>query len=107
MNNADEDVKVKIYIKNKGNLIANATVYLNTNGFGRLALKGFQIWNSQRFNERLKEKINISPPSKSVYGKSVYLLYFENPEGWNRLEQKIHEAYIYQKNYEMVEGHIS
>ena len=32
MNNADEDVKVKIYIKNKGNLIANATIYLKTNG---------------------------------------------------------------------------
>lgn len=107
MNNLDENVKIKIYVKNKGNLLANATVFLNTIECGVAVLKGFQIWNSRIFNNRLKENINISPPSVTFYGKSVCLVFFENPESWNRLEQKIYEAYLHQKNYEEVEGRIS
>lgn len=107
MNNEDENVKIKIYIRNKGKLLANVTVFLNTIEYGVVALKGFQIWNSRVLNCRLKEYINISPPSVTNFGKSIRIIFFENPEGWNRLEQKIYEEYIYQKNNEEVEGHIS
>ena len=64
-----QDVKIKVYIKDKDNLIANANVSLNTVLFGFVTIKGFQLWKSTHFNERLSESINITPPTKQGYGR--------------------------------------
>lgn len=88
-----QDVKIKVYIKDKGNLIANANISVNTILFGFITIKGFQIWKSPHFNERLQEAINIQPPSKLVFGKYIIQVYFENRDKWFELEQMIYDAF--------------
>jgi len=97
MNEVNEDVKVKIFIKGKDRLLANAVIYLDIGKYGTVALKGFQIWKSTMMNGRLGEYINISPPTKSIQGKLTYLYFFENSNGWYLLEKQIYNAYINQK----------
>lgn len=88
-----ENVKIVIYIKNIRALLANANLTLKTSEFGNIVIKGLPIWKSNRFNERLQENINITPPSKSNYGKYVDLVFFENKETWFEIERLIYSAY--------------
>ena len=87
------DVKITIIVKNKGNLLANANISLNTFEFDFVTIKGLQIWKSSRFNERLSEMINIKPPSIPKYGRYIDLVFFENEQKWYELELMIYEAF--------------
>src|SRR3989338_3273357 len=90
----DENVKIKITFPKKiTKLLANATVSLNTVEYGFITIKGFQIWPSPNMNTRLQEQINITPPSRQIYGKYMTFVYIENPESWQRLEERIYDAY--------------
>lgn len=97
--NRDEDVKINIiFKKDKGNLLANATVSINSVEFGYVTMKGFQIWRSRIFNERLQENINILPPTITPYGRPYTLIFFENPKKWQVLEEKIYSAFNQTRN---------
>lgn len=85
-----EDTKITIIIKNKGRLIANANVSIETVLYGFVTIKGFQIWISNRLNGRLQEYINISPPSILIYGKYSRQVFFEDEKKWEQLEEAIY-----------------
>jgi len=91
---SDGNVKIRIFIKNKNNLLANAIVSLETVYFGWITLKDFQIWRSKNLNNRLMEYINIKPLSRNIYGKWLERVYFEDQEKWFELEQRIYDAYF-------------
>ncbi|OGM14752.1 hypothetical protein A3A76_04100 [Candidatus Woesebacteria bacterium RIFCSPLOWO2_01_FULL_39_23] len=101
---SDGNVKIRIFIKNKNNLLANAIVSLETVYFGWITLKDFQIWRSQNLNNRLMEYINIKPLSRNIYGKWLERVYFEKPESWYELESKIYDAYFKAINEQGTEG---
>lgn len=86
------DVKISIFLKEQPNLIANATVSLKTIIFGFVTIKGFQVWRSNIFNGRLQEPINITPPTKQVFGKYTHQVFFESSKEWFALESKIYDA---------------
>lgn len=94
----DVDVKIKIVIKNKGNLLANATIHVSTYNYGFITIKSFQIWESHVFNNRLKDNVNIQPPGKVAYGHYYPHVFFEDPQKWYELEQEIYTAYLEKKN---------
>ena len=81
--------KIKIEIKNKGKLLANASVLLNTAEFGQINIKAFQIWQSVHLNTRLHSYINIKPPSQRYF----LFVFFEDEKGWVKLEKEIWESY--------------
>lgn len=95
MINEDVNKRITIILKeNKGNLLANAHISINTAEFGFVTIKGFQIWRSKNFNERLQEAINIQPPTKSSYGRPYKFVFFEDKKLWCELELIIYEEYI-------------
>ncbi|KKQ08913.1 hypothetical protein A3E66_04655 [Candidatus Daviesbacteria bacterium RIFCSPHIGHO2_12_FULL_37_16] len=101
---SDGIVKIRIFIKNKNNLLANAIVSLETVYFGWITLKDFQIWRSQNLNNRLMEFINIKPLSRNIYGKWLERVYFEDQEKWFELEQRIYDAYFKAINEQGTKG---
>ena len=92
------DVKIKVFIKDKNNLIANANVSLNTLDFGFVTIKGFQIWRSNVFNQRLNEQINITPPTKQTFGRYTQQVFFEDKDKWYELEAKIYDVFNNDRN---------
>ena len=91
----DEDLKIIIFFpKKEGKLIANATIILKTVSYGLYTTKGFQIWHSSRFNERLQEPINITPPTKQISGRFLIQAFFEDKNKWYELENFIYSAYL-------------
>ncbi len=94
----NEDVKITIFLKDSPKLLANATVSMETIYFGFVTIKGFQIWNSRIFNERIQEAINIRPPTIIVYGHPYQFVFFENEQKWFELESKIYDAFVKAKS---------
>lgn len=90
-----ENVKIHIDVKNKGNLLANATISLDTVEFGPITIKNFQIWKSKNLNSRLQEYINIVPPSRRAgFRKYISLVFFEKENLWFDIERLIYSKYI-------------
>ena len=77
MKNGNENVKISILLKDKGNLLANANVSFVTLEFSTVTLKDFQIWKSPIYNSRLEDNINIQPPGIMIYGRFRAKAYFE------------------------------
>lgn len=90
----NEDVRITIFLKNSQKLLANATVSIETIYFGFVTIKGFQIWISRIFNERLQEAINIEPPTIMPYGRPYQFVFFENNQKWFDLESRIYDAFV-------------
>lgn len=85
------DIEVKVFIKQKGSQLGRANIAINT-VFGWIELKGFTLWESNQFNSRLQEKINIEPPSaryKTSFCKQVYF----DKEKWPEIEMYIYSEY--------------
>src|SRR3989344_8904358 len=101
----NEDVKITIILK-KGSpkLLANATISIETVYFGFITIKGFQIWNSRIFNERLQEAINIVPPTIMPYGHPYTFVFFEKEQKWFDLETRIYEAFVKERNMNIPEN---
>lgn len=98
MKHVDENYKISIFLKeNKGNLLANATVSVDTLQFGYITIKGFQIWISRIFNERLQDKINIQPPTKLAYGRAHQQVFIEDKQKWFLLELEIYNLFLKSK----------
>ena len=93
INNEHETTHINIILKDNAKLLANANISILTTDWGRLTIKGFQIWKSDRFNDRLNDKINITPPSRPSYGKYYPVVFFENHNSWYNLELDIYMAY--------------
>lgn len=90
-----ENVKIHIDLKNKENLLANATISLDTVEFGQITIKNFQIWKSKNFNSRLQANINIAPPSiRAGFRKYLALVFFEKENLWFEIERFIYSKYI-------------
>ncbi|HWA52328.1 MAG TPA: hypothetical protein VG895_04730 [Patescibacteria group bacterium] len=94
MSYQDEDVKITILWKDKGNLIANANISIETVSFGFITIKGFQIWKSEVQNSRLQESINITPPSKPMYGHYFKIVFLENEKSWFELERRLYGKFL-------------
>ncbi len=90
----EENIKINIKIKNKGNLLANANLSLLTKDFGWINIKDFQIWRSSNLNSRLEDNINIQPPSINVHGKYIAKIFFEDIKKWEKIEEEIYYAYM-------------
>lgn len=88
-----DDIKIKIIIKDKPNLLANANISLNTIAFGFVTIKNFAIWKSKHFNDRLQEAINITPPATRGF-KYTPIVFFETPDKWFDLELQIYQAFV-------------
>jgi len=93
MDTQASDIKITITSKNKGNLLANATVSIFTLPFGFITIKNFQIWVSQHLNDRLQERINIIPPSVHAYGRYIPIVFLEDKKLWEELERLIYSEY--------------
>lgn len=91
-------MNIKITLKEKNNLLANATVVISTYDFGFITIKNFQIWKSKVYNERLQENINIQPPGISRYGHYFPSIFIENNQKWYEMEREIYHAYLDEKN---------
>ncbi len=91
------NIKIEInLIKNKGNLLANANVYITTDELGIFILKDFQVWKSSFINSRLNDSINIRPPSveiKETPGKYRPRIFFKDKKVWEELECQIWHSY--------------
>lgn len=99
MDMENQDIKITIILKQKPpTLLANANVSINTILYGFITIKGFQIWKSQNFNERLQEAINITPPMRLIYGRYISLVFIENPSKWHELELEIYNVYSSKRN---------
>ncbi len=94
MENVNADLKIKIILKNKGNLFANADISIYANSYGFITLKGFQIWKSNVFNNRLNDNINIQPAGKIAFGHFYKQVFFEEKEKWYELEMEIYQEYL-------------
>jgi len=99
MKNIDvnENIHVNIFIKDKGNLLANATIAIMSVEYGFITIKNFQIWRSKVLNERLQVAINIAPPSIQAYGKYYPIVFFEQNRMWFEMEELIYRAYLEKK----------
>lgn len=86
----EEDVRIAGSLKNGSSLLAIASVSIQTVEFGWVTIKGFRIWKSNVFNQRLQEMINITPPAHSNYGKWTPTVFFEEPKKWVQLEDWIY-----------------
>lgn len=95
---SDDDLKIKVYLKDKNNLFANVTISVQTVGYDFLTVKDFQIWKSNNLNERLQEYINITPPTKVIFGRYIPRVFLEKKEKWFELETRIYDAYLKAKN---------
>lgn len=89
---------IKITIKNKGNVLANAHIMLDTIDFGLVTIKNFTVWKSPQFNDRLQEAINITPPQNKHGFKYVPIVFFETKDRWYELEQQIYDAFNAKRN---------
>lgn len=96
------NIEIKIFLKrNKGNLLANASVSILTTDFGFVTIKNFQIWKSNLFNSRLQDKINIVPTNKYSFGHTFQLVFFEDENSWFELERIIYKAFANEKSEEI------
>lgn len=88
------NIKIKLNLDKKcENLLANADVGIDTDEFGVIVMKDFQIWKSPQFNSRLQDAINIQPPVIKYSGKFRPRIFFENKEVWFELESQIWYAF--------------
>lgn len=95
----ENDIKIKIILRDsKSNLLANANISINTIQFGFVTIKGFQIWKSHNLNERLQESINITPPTRQVYGHYRFQVFFEDKTKWPIMEEMIYNAFLQIRN---------
>lgn len=95
------ELEITVTLKNNGNLLANADVPISTIDFGVIIIRNFQIWKSEFHNSRLKDYVNITPPSIAKEGrKNHYHMYIDksHKEDWFKLEQYIYDAYIKAKS---------
>ncbi len=95
------DVSIKIILKNKNNLLANANISVNTEAFGYVTLKGFQIWKSIHNNDRLNDYINITPAKIPARGNFFNIIFFESSDKWYLLEKIIYEKFRATKEEEI------
>lgn len=99
MDMENQDIKITIILKQKPpTLLANANVSIRTVLYGFVTIKGFQIWKSRNFNERLQEAINITPPMRPAFGRFIPLVFFEAPDKWYELELEIYNAFSSKRN---------
>ncbi|MFA7301013.1 MAG: hypothetical protein WC069_01795 [Candidatus Shapirobacteria bacterium] len=89
----NENIKIDIKIKDRGNLLANANLSIMTKDFGWINIRDFIIWSSNNLNIRLNEKINIQPLSVNIHGKYHAKVFIENPSDWEKMEKEIYQAY--------------
>ena len=104
MNINDESVKITITMKDKDNLIANATVSVKTEIYGWITIKNFCIWKSPILNDRIQEQINITPPSFRGVGKFHPLIFVEDEKLWHALESRIYDAFHLERSKKSMDG---
>lgn len=88
------DIDISIILPSKAsNLLANVAITLDTYSCGKITIKGFQIWKSKNYNDRLQERINVAPPTKRYFSRYIPQVFIEDKPKWYELEERIYEAY--------------
>lgn len=90
----DEDVKIRVFLNSKDNIIGRINIALKTSGSSFITIKGFVIWKSEWMHSKFQEQINITPPRLYRFGKWSDIIYFENKKDWYQIEEKIYSAYL-------------
>lgn len=88
-----EKAVVKIFIKNKGNLLANAQVLIG----GIQEYNGFTIWIS-----KFDDCLNIQPPTYDSFHKCK-AIWVRDKEIWSNLCKKIEREYLRVKEEQCIE----
>lgn len=86
-------MNIKIKLKNEGKLLANADIMVPTLDYGELTIKNFQIWTSPIENRRLRERVNITPPTLNYMNMHHKMVFFEDLSYWELVELAIWKAY--------------
>lgn len=86
-------LELKIKIRNNGKLKANADLILHCPDNETIVIKNYQIWESTLYNHRLKDYVNIAPPSYRLGGKNYPIVFFEKATHWEKIEKLIWEKY--------------
>jgi len=95
---------IKIYPKNKGNLLANTTVTIESEDLGEFTINWIAIWATKEENDRLKLKLSVSPPSLRMGPKYFKALFFKKEETWFEIEKAICEKYEEENKMEQPKG---
>lgn len=91
-------LQIKIVLKeNKGNLLANAHLTIETVSYGLITIKNFQIWASPNINTRLHDTVNIQPTVARQGFKYYPQVFIEDENKWYLLEGLLYVAYIAEK----------
>lgn len=88
-----ENTKILVKLKDHPNILATASISIESVYFGYVSIKGFCIWKSDNLNVRLQEFINITPPTRPAFGRRIMVTYFEDPKRWEEVEMLIYSEY--------------
>ncbi len=90
------NLEVVVNITDNPPMLGYAKAIFELNGGGRLEARGFRIFASKHYNERLSAYVNIKPPSARNRGGWVTQLKLDE-ESFLLLEEAIYEKYISEK----------
>lgn len=90
------DIKIKIKLNSSATILAQATVIL----FDIWEEHGWKILNSNKTHEVFQDKVWIQSPSYNAYGKWRELVFIDDLDLYNSVQEKIYRAYKYLKDKE-------
>ncbi len=90
------DIKIKIKLNSSATILAQATVIL----FDTWEEHGWKILNSNKIHEIFQDKVWIQSPSYNAYGKWRELVFIDDLDLYNSVQEKIYRAYKYLKDKE-------
>lgn len=91
-----EQAKIKIFLKNNGNLLATAQVIIG----GIQEINGFTVWQS-----KFDDNLNIKPPTYDPYHKCS-AIWVKDEDIWKNLCKRIEREYLNKKEEEQIEESI-
>ena len=96
MNIDPSNIKIKIKLLSSATLLAQATVIL----FGVWEEHAWKILKSNKIHDVFQDYIWIQSPSYNAYGKWKELIFIDDLELYNTVQEKIYRAYKYAKDKE-------
>lgn len=87
------DLEVEVNLTDNPPMVAYAKVFLALEGGGRVEARGFRLFTSKHFNERIQAYLNIKPPSARSRGGWITQLKLDE-ESFFLLEKAIYERYL-------------
>lgn len=96
MNIDPSDIKIKIKLLSSSTILAQATVIL----FNTWEEHAWKVLKSKKIHDIFQDSVWIQSPSYNAYGKWKELVFIDDPELYNIVQEKIYRAYKYTKDKE-------